>query len=85
MVDRVAGEYVYVPGWIQRDTTYGHLFVLDARTGAERSRVELGRNRDAGRSVPAITSDLAFLATNAGDLYAFGECGTALGGYCVVD
>lgn len=81
----VAGGSVYVPGWIQRDTMYGHLFVLDALTGEERARVELGRNRDARQSVPAVTADLVFLATDAGDLYAFGECDAALGGRCVVD
>ncbi|MFC7079440.1 PQQ-binding-like beta-propeller repeat protein [Halorussus caseinilyticus] len=81
----VASDSVYVPGWIQRDTMYGHLFVLDAQAGTEQTRVELGRNQEMGRSTPAVTSDLVFAATDAGDLYAFGECGTSILDSCLID
>lgn len=81
----VAGDSVYVSGWIQRDTTFGQLFALDAKTGTERSRIGLGRNQRSMRGVPAITSDLVFLASDYGDLYAFGRCDTPVAGYCVVD
>nr|WP_254270543.1 PQQ-binding-like beta-propeller repeat protein [Halorussus aquaticus] len=81
----VASDSIYVPGWIQRDTMYGHLFVLDAQTGTEQTRVELGRNREMGRSIPAVTSDLVFAATNTGNLYAFGECGTSILDFCLTD
>ncbi|MFC7046052.1 PQQ-binding-like beta-propeller repeat protein [Halobacteriaceae archaeon GCM10025711] len=81
----VAGGAVYVPDWIQRDTVNGHLFVVDARTGVEQTRVGFGRNREAGRTVPAVTSDLVFVATKRGELFAFGECDLPVLGRCVVD
>ena len=80
----VANNSVYVSGLIQRDTEFGQLFTLDAKTGAERSRVQLGRNQDASGSVPAVTSDLVFLSSNFGDLYAFGACDTSVAGHCLV-
>ncbi|RKD97781.1 outer membrane protein assembly factor BamB family protein [Halopiger aswanensis] len=79
----VAGDAVYAPGHIQRDTMYGHLFVVDAATGDELGRVELGRNENADTATPAITSDLVFLGTSHGNLHAVGECGFDVAGYCL--
>lgn len=79
----VSGGVVYAPGYIQRKTVYGHLFVVDAATGEELSRVEMGRNEKADTATPAVTSDLAFLASNHGTLYAFGECSVDVAGYCL--
>lgn len=81
----VSGDAVYVPGSVQRDTIYGHLFVVDAATGAERGRAEMGRNETANRATPAVTSDLVFLGSNYGNLYAFGECSFGIAGHCLVD
>ncbi|GAB3666298.1 PQQ-binding-like beta-propeller repeat protein [Halopiger thermotolerans] len=69
----VSGGAVYAPGYIQRETSYGRLFVVDADTGEESSRVGMGRNETADTATPAVTSDLVFLASNYGGLYAFGE------------
>ncbi|WP_265108872.1 PQQ-binding-like beta-propeller repeat protein [Halosolutus halophilus] len=80
----VSGDAVYATGWIQRDTMYGHLFVVDAATGAELGRAEMGRNEDAGRGTPAVTSDLVFLGSNRGNLHAFGECSFEVAGRCLV-
>jgi len=80
----VSGDAVYATGWIQRDTMYGHLFVVDAATGAELGRAELGRNEDAGKGTPAVTSDLVFLGSNRGNLHAFGECSFEVAGRCLV-
>lgn len=81
----VAGDTVYALGFVQRDTTLGHLFTLDAATGEERGRVELGRNERTYTATPAVTSDLVFCCSNYGTLYAFGVCSVGVGGYCLVD
>lgn len=78
-----AGGAVYAPGFIQRETVYGHLFVVEAATGDELGRVELGRNEEAGTATPSITSDLVFLGTSHGNLHAVGECGFDVAGYCL--
>ncbi|WP_435347092.1 PQQ-binding-like beta-propeller repeat protein [Haloarchaeobius sp. HRN-SO-5] len=79
----VSGDAVYTPGVIERDRSYGYLFVVDAATGEELSRVEMGRNEHARTATPAVTSDLVFLASNHGDLYAFGECSVMVAGHCL--
>lgn len=79
----VANDAVYVPGWIQRDTMYGHLFVVDSTTGEELGRVEMGRNQQADTGTPAVTSDLVFLGSKYGTLYAFGECSFEVTGRCL--
>ncbi|MFD1513370.1 PQQ-binding-like beta-propeller repeat protein [Halomarina rubra] len=79
----VAGDAVYVAGYVQRETVHGRLFVVDLATGEELSRVALGRNEHTDHSTPAVTSDLVFLSTNHGGLYAFGECSTELFGHCL--
>ncbi|EMA37317.1 outer membrane protein assembly factor BamB family protein [Halobiforma nitratireducens] len=81
----VSGAAVYVPGWVQRDTMYGHLFVVDARTGDELGRAEIGRNEHARKATPAVTSDLVFLGSNHGTLRAFAECSFEVGGRCLRD
>lgn len=81
----VSGDAVYVSGWIQRDTTYGHLFVVDAATGEELGRAEMGRNETADRATPAVAADLVFHGSNYGTLYAFGECSFELADYCLLD
>lgn len=81
----VSGGTVYALGWVQRDTAFGHLFTVDAATGAEADRVELGRNELAYGATPAVTSDLVFCCSNYGTLYAFGVCSVGVGGYCLVD
>ena len=81
----VSGSTVYAPGYVQRDTVHGHLFTLDAESGREVGRVELGRNETAMTSTPAVTSDLVFLNSDDGVLRAFGECSVGAGGRCLVD
>ncbi|WP_265110898.1 PQQ-binding-like beta-propeller repeat protein [Halosolutus halophilus] len=84
----VSGDAVYATGWIQRGTMYGHLFVVDAATGEELGRAEMGRNEEAGKGTPAVTSDLVFLGSNLGlgsnfgNLHAFGECSFEVAGRC---
>lgn len=79
----VSGGAVYAPGYLQRDTMYGHLFVVDAAAGDELGRVELGRNEGVYTATPAVTSDLVFLASDYERLYAFGECGVDVAGHCL--
>ncbi|SFS40087.1 PQQ-binding-like beta-propeller repeat protein [Halostagnicola kamekurae] len=79
----VADDAVYVSGWIQRDTMYGHLFVVDSATGEELGRAEMGRNQQAGTGTPAVTSDLVFLGSEHGTLYAFGECSFEVADRCL--
>ncbi|ELY99393.1 outer membrane protein assembly factor BamB family protein [Natrialba asiatica] len=79
----VSGDAVYAPGYVQRETTFGHLFVIDADTGEELDRIEMGRNEKARAATPAVTSDLVFLTANHGTLYAFGECESSVAGRCL--
>ncbi|AGB33841.1 hypothetical protein Natpe_4125 (plasmid) [Natrinema pellirubrum DSM 15624] len=79
----VSGDAVYALGWIQRDTTYVHLFVVDAATGEELGRAEMGHNEQARTGTPAVTSDLVFVGSNNGNLYAFGECSFEIAGRCL--
>lgn len=81
----VSGGAVYAPGFLQRDTVYGHLFVVDAATGEELGRVEMDRNERARTATPAVTSDLVFLGSNYGSLFAFGECSAGVGGHCLIE
>jgi outer membrane protein assembly factor BamB len=83
MTPVVAGDSVYLNGYDQRKTVYGRLFVLDTKTGEKRGQFSLGRNGYA-RSSPAVADDLVFVNSNAGRLFAIGECGTKIAGRCVV-
>lgn len=79
----VAGDSVYLNGYEQRKTVYGRLFVLDATTGEKQGQFALGRNRYS-RSIPAVADELVFVNSNAGRLFAIGECDTEIAGHCVV-
>ncbi|MFC6734056.1 PQQ-binding-like beta-propeller repeat protein [Haladaptatus sp. DYSN1] len=81
----VSGGSVYVPGWLQRDTVFGQVFVLDAKTGEEQARAKLGRNSQLHAARPAVASDLVFAPTNHGELFAFGTCNLVVLGHCLVD
>jgi outer membrane protein assembly factor BamB len=76
---------VYAPGYVQRDTVHGHLFTLDAASGSELGRVELGPNETAMTATPAVTSDLVFVNSTRGVLRAIGECSVGAAGRCLVD
>jgi outer membrane protein assembly factor BamB len=76
---------VYAPGYVQRDTVHGHLFTLDAESGTETGRVELGRNETAMSSTPAVTDDLVFVNSTRGVLRAIGECSVGGAGRCLVE
>ncbi|MFH5797503.1 PQQ-binding-like beta-propeller repeat protein [Haladaptatus sp. CMAA 1911] len=79
----VAGDSVYVNGYEQRKTMYGRTFVLNTKTGETRGQFALGRNRYS-RSSPAVADELVFVNSNAGRLFAVGECDTEIAGHCVV-
>jgi len=79
----VSGDAVYVSGSIRRDRWSGYLFVVDAATGEELGRVELGHNEFASAATPAVTSDLVFLVYNYDTLSAFGECSFEVAGRCL--
>lgn len=81
----IAGDAVYAPGWVDREGEPGYLFVVDAATGEEVDRVEMGPQEQARTATPAVTADLVFLTSIwAGThLYAFGECSFEVAGRCL--
>jgi outer membrane protein assembly factor BamB len=76
---------VYAPGYVQRDTVHGDIFTLDAASGSEVGRLELGRNERAMTATPAVTSDLVFVNSTRGVLRAIGECSVGGAGRCLVE